>query len=133
MQHPNETLTTATFSKTWQPMRVWSGAMENTRNVKSPRVCDGERARAVVNCDQNTEWPLMKRGRRRPTGRGGEGGERYRKAAHRRRPRRLQASGLERASGTNVRMGFNGPRHIATTRRGVSRGSFLSGCEPYIA
>ena len=49
-------------------------AMENTRNVKSPRVCDGGGAAgpasegcAVVNCDQNTEWSLMKRGRRRPT------------------------------------------------------------------
>ena len=64
-------------------------AMENTRNVKSPRVCDGGGAAgrasegcAVVNCDQNTEWSLMKRGRRRPTEEK-EGGERYRKAARR--------------------------------------------------
>ena len=51
-----------------------TAAMENTRNVKSPRVCDGGWVWSVVDCDRNTEWSLMKRRRRR-----GKEGEKERK------------------------------------------------------
>ena len=50
-----------------------TAAMENTRNVKSPRVCDGGWVWSVVDCDRNTEWSLMKRRRR------GKEGEKERK------------------------------------------------------
>ena len=60
---------------------------------------------AVVDCDRNTEWSLMKRRRRK------EGEKDIAKLRTASSYASLQASAS--ASGTNVRMGFNGPRHSA--------------------